>query len=165
MRKCLGFLFNSYGIISIGMKVILLKDVKELGKQGEIVEVSDGHARNFLFPQNFAVVATSDSLKKKADKEASLSRMEHRELSMTGELAAKLDGFELILREKVSEGGVLYAAITKKVIADALKKEGFKIDPDWVELEHSLKEPGDYTVNLSLPHGFEAQIKVIIEEK
>lgn len=147
------------------MRVILLKDVKELGSEGEVVEVSDGHARNFLFPQNLAVAATADSLKKKADKEASFSRKEHRELSMTGDLAAELDGFELILQEKVSDGGVLYAAVTGKAIADGLKKGGFKVDPEWVELEHPLKEPGDYTVNLSLPHGFEAQIKVIIEEK
>lgn len=147
------------------MKVILLKDVKELGKEGEIVDVSDGHARNFLFPQNLAVAATADSMKKKSDKEASLSRKEHRELSVMGALAAELDGFELILQEKVSDGGILYAAVTGKAIADGLKKGGFKVDPEWVELEHPLKEPGDYTVNLSLAHGFEAQIRVIIEEK
>ncbi|MCR4314002.1 MAG: 50S ribosomal protein L9 [Candidatus Uhrbacteria bacterium] len=147
------------------MKVILLKDVKELGKEGEIIEVSDGHARNFLFPQNVAVAATADSLKKKVEKEEALSRKQHHELSVTGDLASSLDGFELLLQEKVSDGGVLYAAVTARVVADGLKKEGFKVDPEWVDMEHPLKEPGDYPVTLSLPHGFEAQIKVIIEEK
>jgi len=147
------------------MKVILVQDVKDLGHEGDVVEVSDGHARNFLFPQNLAVSATADSLKQKAEKDAALTRKQHRELSVTGDLAAELDGFELILQEKVSDGGVLYAAVTPKMIADALKKEGLKVDPEWVELSHPLKEPGDYPVSLSLPHGFEAEIKVIIEEK
>jgi large subunit ribosomal protein L9 len=147
------------------MKVILLKDVKELGKEGDVVEVSDGHARNFLFPQNLAVAATTEGLKKKADKQAALNKKEHREMSVFGDLAASLEGFELIMQEKVSDGGVLYASVTGKGIADALKKEGFKIDPEWVELAHPLKEPGDYTVSLALPHGFEAEIKIIIEEK
>lgn len=147
------------------MKVILIADVKELGKEGEVVEVSDGHAQNFLFPQNLAVAATVDSLKKKADKEASLSRKEHKELSVIGDLAASLDGFELVLQEKISDGGVLYAAVTGRAIADGLKKEGFNINYEWIELEHPLKEPGDYAVILSFPHGFEAEIKVIIEEK
>ena len=147
------------------MKVILMSDVKELGKEGEIVEVSDGHARNFLFSQNLAVAATADSLKQKAEKEASLTRKEHREMSVAGDLAASLEGFELVMQEKVSDGGVLYAAVTGKAIADALKKEGYKIDPAWIDLAHAFKEPGDYTVSISLPHGFEAEIKVVIEEK
>lgn len=147
------------------MKVILLKDVKELGKEGDVVEVSDGHARNFLFPQNLAVAATADGLKKKADRQAALSKKEHREMSVFGDLAASLEGFELIMQEKASDAGVLYASVTGKGIAGALKKEGLKIDPEWVELAHPFKEPGEYTVNLSLPHGFEAEIKVIIEQK
>jgi large subunit ribosomal protein L9 len=110
-----------------------------------------------------AVVATVDSLKKKAVKEASVSRKAHREMSVAGDLATSLDGYELIFKEKVSEGGVLYAAVTGKSIAQALKNEGFKIEPEWIVLEHPLKEPGDYHVNVSLPHGFEAEIKVIIE--
>ncbi|TAL50981.1 50S ribosomal protein L9 [Patescibacteria group bacterium] len=147
------------------MKVILMADVKDLGKEGEIIEVSDGHARNFLFPQNLAVAATADSLKKKSEKEAALTRKEHKEMSIAGDLAASLEGFELVIQEKVSDGGVLYAAVTGKTIADALKKEGYKIDTEWVELAHALKEPGECTVCISLPHGFEAEIKVIIEPK
>lgn len=146
------------------MKVILLVDVKDLGREGDVVEVSDGHARNFLFPQNLAVVATANSLKKKTDKEAAVSRTQHREMSIVGDLAASLDGFELIMQEKVSDGGVLYAAVTEKAIADALKNEGFNVDPEWIELVHPFKEPGEYTVNFSFPYGFEAEIKVIIEK-
>ena len=147
------------------MKVILLKDVKELGKEGEVVEVSDGHARNFLFPQNLAVSATADSLRKKNEKAEALTRKQQHEVSVVGDLATSLDGFEIILQAKVSDGGVLYAAVTGKAIADALKKEGLKVDPEWIQMVHPFKEPGEYPVSLSLPHGFEAEIKVIIEEK
>lgn len=160
MGKRSGFCYNR-----LGMKVILITDVKDLGKQGEVVEVSDGHARNFLFPQNLAVAATADSLKQQSEKEAALTRKEHREMSVVGDLAASLEGFELIMQEKVSEGGVLYAAVNAKEIVAALKKEGHKVDPEWIELEHPFKEPGDYTVRISFPHGFEAEIKLVIEEK
>lgn len=147
------------------MKVILMSDVRDLGKEGSVVEVSDGHARNFLFPQNLAIAATADALRKKEEKEEVQSRKTKKEISLAGDLAASLDGFELELEEKVSEGGVLYAAVSAKTIVDALKKHGFKIDPDTVVIKSPLKELGEHTVTINLPHGFEAEIRVRIEEK
>lgn len=147
------------------MKAILLKDVKDLGKEGEIVEVSDGHARNFLFPQNLAVAATADSLKKKAEQASAKSRQRHKEMSVFGDLATTLDGYELVLQEKVSDGGVLYAAVNAKRLATALKSQGFEIDSEWIVLKAPIKEPGETAVRLNLPHGFEAEIRVVIEEK
>ena len=147
------------------MKVILMSDVRDLGKEGSVVEVSDGHARNFLFPQNLAIAATADALRKKEEKEEVQSRKTKKEISLAGDLAASLDGFELELEEKVSDGGVLYAAVSAKTIADALKKHGFKIDPDTVVIKTPLKELGEHTVTINLPHGFEAEIRVRIEEK
>jgi len=147
------------------MKVILMKDVKDLGKEGQIVEVSDGHARNFLFPQNMAVAASPDALKQKQEKEASVSKKVHKEISQAGDMAASLEGMEIVLKEKVSDGGVLYAAVTGKGIGDALKKKGFKVDSEAIKLAHPLKEPGEHTVTITLPHGFEAEIRIIIEEK
>lgn len=147
------------------MKVILLEDVKDLGKEGDVVEVSDGHARNFLFPQNMAVVATDAALQKRKEKEKAMSKKEHKEVSMTGDLAAQLDGYELILEEKMNDSGVLYAAVTKEMIAKALKKAKLKVDVSGIALEAPVKEPGEYEVGISLPHGFEAQIRLIIEGK
>ena len=147
------------------MKVILMKSVKDLGKEGEVVEVSDGHARNFLFPQNLAIAATADSLKKKDEKEEGQSRNTKKEIAAAGDLAASLDGFELELEEKVSEGGVLYAAVGAKEIVQALKKHGFKIDPEMIVIKQPLKELGEHTVSIALPHGFEAEIRIRIEEK
>ena len=142
-----------------------MKNVKDLGKEGEVVEVSDGHARNFLFPQNLAIAATATALKKKDEKEAGQSRNMKKEIASAGNLAASLDGFELEIEEKVSEGGVLYAAVQTKTIAQALKKHGFKIDPDMIVIKRPLKELGEHTVSIALPHGFEAQISIRIEEK
>lgn len=142
-----------------------MSDVRDLGKEGSVVEVSDGHARNFLFPQNLAIAATADALRKKDEKEEVQSRKTKKEISAAGDLAASLDGFELDLEEKVSESGVLYAAVSPKTIADALKKQGFKIDPDTIVIKTPLKELGEHTVSINLPHGFEAEIRVRIEEK
>jgi large subunit ribosomal protein L9 len=78
-------------------------------------------------------------------------------------LASKLEGHEVILAQKVSEGGVLFGAVTAKMIAASLKKDGLVVDDDWIEIMSPIKEPGEYTANVSLPHGFEAEIRVIVE--
>lgn len=148
------------------MKVILLKDVKSLGKEGQVIEVSDGHARNFLFPQNLAVSATPDALRAKKEREERLQREAHKELSVYGDIAAKLDGHEVVIEQKMSDSGVFYAAVTQQQIADALKKDGFKqVDKSMIALEHPIKEPGEATVKISFPHGFEAEVRVVIEGK
>ncbi|MBI5794262.1 50S ribosomal protein L9 [Candidatus Uhrbacteria bacterium] len=147
------------------MKVILLSSVKPLGKEGEVVEVSDGHARNFLFPQSLAVPATAEALKKRTEREKIAAGKSNKALSMAGDLSHKLEGHEVLLQEKVSEGGVLFGAVTGKMIASALKKDGFAVDPDWIELKSPIKEPGEYTATVNLPHGFEAEMKIIVEAK
>ena len=147
------------------MKVILLKDVVSLGKEGEVVEVSDGHARNFLFPQILAISATPDALRKRAEKEQMVQRSSHKEISVMGDIAQRLDGTEITIEEKMSEGGTFYAAVTAKTIADALKKKKFKVTPDMIKLAAPIKEPAEITVSVQLPHGFEAEVRVSIEGK
>ena len=82
------------------MKLILLKDVETLGREGDVVEVSDGHARNFLLPQNLAVPATKDVLHKRDEREKKVVREKHKELSVAGDLAHRLEGNEVVLSEK-----------------------------------------------------------------
>ena len=147
------------------MKVILLSSVKPLGKEGDVVEVSDGHARNFLFTQSLAVPATADALKKREEREKVATSKASRALSLAGDLAGKLEGHEILLSEKVSEGGVLFASVTSKMIASALKKDGFSVDADWIEIESPIKEPGEYSATISLPHGFEAEIRITVEKR
>lgn len=147
----------------VDMKVILLCDVKTLGKEGEVVEVSDGHARNFLFPQSVAIAASPEALKRRDEKEQATTRAAHKEVSVTGDLARRMDGQEIVIEEKMSEGGVFYAAVTAKTIVGALKKKGFTIEPDMVKLKEPIKEPGEQIVMIQLPHGFEAEVSVIVE--
>ncbi len=143
--------------------MILLADVKALGRKGSVVEVSDGYARNFLFPQHLGIQATDVALRRKQEQEAVEVRRDKKATSTARKLAETLDGFELILKEKANENGVFYAAITQKIIAGALKKAGFSIDADMIELTTPIKEASERDVTVSLPHGFEASIRIIAE--
>ncbi len=147
------------------MKVILIRDVKSLGQEGDVVEVSDGHARNFLFLQNLAVQATPEALQKRKEQEESKQRQVNKDVSVAGQLAKELDGQEIVIKEKVNEGGVLYAAVTSKTIAKALKELGHKVKPDMIKIADPIKELGTHTVMIELNHGFEAEVSVSIEEK
>lgn len=145
------------------MKVILLEDVKTLGKEGSVVEVSDGHARNFLFPQNLAVSATEEAMQKMKERETIAKKTSQKAIVAAGKLAEKLDGYELTLEEKMNEDSVLYAAVTKKIIAKALKKAKFDVEEEMVALVEPIKSPGTRTITIELPHDFEAEIKLTIE--
>lgn len=141
-----------------------MNDVKALGLRGEVVNVSDGYALNFLFPQNLAVQATEQGIARMREQEAKATRLAKKGEGEAQKLAAKLDGFELVIREKASEGGVLYAAVTAKTVAAALKKAGYPVGEDAVEMP-PVKEPGERDVLVNLPHGFEAKIRIIVEAK
>lgn len=148
------------------MKVILLKDVKDLGREGDVVDVSDGYARNFLFPQNLGVQASEDELRRKKEREQAEERKAKKEVGRAGDFAGKLEGFELIIKEKANEAGTFYAAVTKETVARALAKAGFKdIEPDMVGLGDPIKDAEERDVLINLPHGFEATIQLRTEAK
>ncbi|MBU0531134.1 MAG: 50S ribosomal protein L9 [Candidatus Uhrbacteria bacterium] len=147
------------------MKVVLMQDVAKLGFKGDVVSVSDGYARNLLFPQNLAVQATPVALKKVESEKNTRASREKKVMKQAGQLAKKLDDFELILEEKASEEGTLYAAVGSVQIVKALKKAGLEVDPEWIDLPDPIKEVGESELTINLPHGFEAKIKIIIETK
>ncbi|MBT4277504.1 50S ribosomal protein L9 [Candidatus Falkowbacteria bacterium] len=142
------------------MKVILLKDVKKLGDKGDVKDVSDGYARNFLFPNKLAEVATEKAiLKIKKEREREVLTQE-KDLDKTEKLAGKLDGQEIIIKAKTNESGKLYASIGPKEISGKLKK--YKINKSQVQTE-PIKETGEYDVTINLSHGLESRIRVIVE--
>ncbi|MFH1632198.1 MAG: 50S ribosomal protein L9 [bacterium] len=145
------------------MKVILLEDVKSLGHKGDVVEVSEGYARNFLFPQHVALEASETALKEKDQKEKAATAKARKEEKEERKLAAKLDGFELIMTVKTDEGK-LYAAVTSKDIAKGLKDAGYKVDPEWINFA-STKETGTSEAVVNFPGGFEATVNIVIESK
>ena len=109
--------------------------------------------------------ATTEALQKREEREKVATSKASRALSLAGDLAGKLEGHEVLLSQKISDGGILFGAVTGKMIATALKKDGFAVDPDWIELASPIKEPGEFTASVSLPHGFEAEIRIIVEKK
>lgn len=144
------------------MKVVLLQAVKGLGKIDEIKEVNEGYARNFLFPKHLAVIAKEKALKELSDKKIRQSKEAEEDLKMQQTLAAKLDGVEIVVKEKASESGILYAAVGQAKIMQELGKRGIKIDRNQLE-NKSIKKSGEYPIKIKLRHGLEAEITVRVE--
>ncbi len=147
------------------MKVILLKDVEKLGKKGEVKEVADGYARNFLIPKKLVVLATKDEIIKLEELKEVESQKSEKELVQFQELATQLDGLELEILAKVSEEEKLFGAITNIQIVEKLKEQGIKINKEYIKLENPIKEIGEYEVIIELPHNLEAKIKLIITKE
>jgi len=143
------------------MQVILIQNVPGTGKIDDIKEVSDGYARNFLFARNLALPVTPKVL---ADLKARQSRkIKDREMELREyqSLADKLEGWELFLKEKVSKGDALYAAVGPQKIIESLAKAGFKINKDQILLK-PIKETGEYKAKIKFPHGLEAKITIVV---
>jgi large subunit ribosomal protein L9 len=143
------------------MKVILKKDVKALGKSGEVKEVADGYARNFLFPRGLAAEATSGNLKVVADQKEQMIKKEQREATEAQQIAAQINGASLSIKAKSGEGGRLFGSITAKEVAEALNAT-FKlaIDKRKLEINDTIKTVGSHPVKLHLYKGVVAEITV-----
>jgi len=146
------------------MRVILLQDVKNLGKRGEVKNVSAGFARNFLLPNGLIKIATKGALKMLEVEKEKREVVATKDLKKTGEMASALDGYELILKERMSkDSNSLYASVTDTKIAKALKQANFEVSKNNVKLKEPIKEMGEYSVPLVFDHNLEAEIKLIIE--
>jgi len=147
------------------MKVIFLKDVPK-GEKGEIKEVADGYARNFLLPKGLALPATHTAIKAakiKFEEKTQRQARQHEELSR---IAQELQGKELHFKAKAGAKGRLHGAITSANIADELSKlSGSEIDKKRVEMDEPLHNLGDYEIVINLGAGADAKIKVVIEEE
>ncbi len=145
------------------MKVILKQDVKALGKNGEIKEVADGYARNFLLPRGLAVEATSGNVKVLSDLKEGAVKKEQREIAEAKELAAKLEGIKVLFKMKSGEGGRLFGSITTKDIAEQLKKaHRIELDKRKISLDEAIKGLGEYQVKLQLYKGVIAEIIISV---
>jgi len=147
------------------MKVIFLKDVPK-GKRGEIKEVADGYARNFLFPKGMALPATPSATKEAKlllDKKVEHQDRQHEEQS---KIAQELEGKELHFKAKAGAKGRLHGSITSSNIAEELSRlTGLEIDKKRVEIDEPLHQLGSHEVVINLGTGTEAKIQVIIEEE
>ncbi|OGI26838.1 MAG: 50S ribosomal protein L9 [Candidatus Moranbacteria bacterium RIFOXYB1_FULL_43_19] len=143
------------------MKVILTKDVENLGKEGEIKEVADGFARNFLIPRNMAEPATDTAIKNAEGRKKQKTETAKVELEEAQKLAEQLEGRELFIKVKEEEGK-LFGSVNEKTIAKTFKDEGISINPESIKLAEPIKDIGEYDAQISLDHGLEANIKLIL---
>lgn len=146
------------------MKVILKADVKSLGKKGQVCEVSDGYARNFLFPKGLALEATSGNLSDLASKKANEEKKKEKEKQEAQALAAKLSSLTVEIITKSGEGGRLFGSVTNKEIAESLKtKYGIEVDRRKLELKEPIKALGTFNVHAKLHPEVNAQFQVQVK--
>jgi large subunit ribosomal protein L9 len=146
------------------MKVILLQDVKGKGKKGQLLEISDGYARNFLLPRKMAIEATADAVNTKNMNDKATAERVAREKAEALATANKLREMTLTVTAKGGGAGRLFGAVTNAEIAAALEKAGIKLDKRKIVLNENIKNVGTYTVTCKLGYEISAPLTVKIEE-
>lgn len=145
------------------MKVILLQDVKDIGKKDTAVNVSDGYARNFLFPRKLAVEASEGAMKTIADKKNSEINKKNMELQAAKELADKLNKVEVNIKTKIGDNGKLFGSITNKDIAELIKsKHKIEIDKKKIVMNDAIKTVGTYQAEIKVYPEVSAKVKITV---
>jgi large subunit ribosomal protein L9 len=147
------------------VKVILTSDVAKLGKSGELKDVTDGYARNFLIPKKLAVPAAGGAYRAWQHDIASREEKRQRERGEAEIAANRIASTTLTMGVKVGEGGKLYGSITAQDIADALGRRGITVDKHKVDLDQPLKTLGTYKVAVKVYSGMTPEVTVIVEPK
>jgi large subunit ribosomal protein L9 len=148
------------------MKVILKQDVKGLGKKEEMVNVSDGYARNFLLPKGLAVEASSSNINVMNTKKEAEKSKKDRELALAKELAEKINNVVVVLKAKAGDNGKLFGSVTTKDVADSLKKDHkIDIDKKKINIADAMKSLGTYEAEVKLYPGVSGKLKVKIEQE
>ena len=147
------------------MKVILLQDVKGKGKKGQLLEISDGYARNYLLPRKLAVEATADAMNTKKMNDKAAAEKEAKERAAALEISHRLRELTLVVTAKGGGAGRLFGSVTNQEIADALKaKTGITLDKRKIVISDPIKNVGTYTVQCKLGYEITAPLTVKIEE-
>lgn len=145
------------------MKVILLSELKGKGGEGDIVEVADGYANNYLFPQKIAVAATKGNLKQLEQRKHNIATREAARIEEAQALKAALDDLSVKVEARVGEEGVLFGSITAAMIADALKEaEDIEIDRKRIDLKNPIKTAGKHEVVVSIYRDIKSNLTVVV---
>lgn len=142
------------------MKVILRQNFEQLGQLGDVVEVKEGYARNYLVPKKIAYPATAGYLKTLEEEKKQLVRRQQKELRTAEKLAADLEKVSLTIPMKVGEEDKLFGAVTPQMITEHLAEKGFEVDKRKIELGDQIKALGVYSVDVKLHSNVTAKVKV-----
>lgn len=144
------------------MKVLLCDDIKKLGWLGDIVEVNEGYARNYLLPQGLAKVATEGNIRALAKEKAKRSEQRLRERRRIEKAVEAVNGAEAVLAARANEQGVLFGSITEALIAANLRTQGFEVADDIVKLPEHIKQVGTHNVTLRFAEDLTATVRVVV---
>lgn len=146
------------------MKVLLKQDVPKIGKKGQILEVKEGYARNFLIPGGLAVEASGGAMKQIEEEKKSSDRHKAKEKEEAQGLAKKIEELSILLKHKAGDEGRLFGSITSAEVAEALKQKNFNIDKKKIVLEEPIRLVGDYEVKIKLHPEVVAHLNVRVEK-
>ncbi len=144
------------------MKVLLCEDIAKLGWYGDVVEVNDGYARNYLLPQSLAIVPTQANLKALAEEKANRSEKRIEDDKHLKEAAEAVEGAEAVIAAKATEQGHLFGSVTADQIAANLREQGFAVADEIVKLPEHLKEVGTIEVTLKFAPELTAKVSVVV---
>ncbi|MFB6356189.1 MAG: 50S ribosomal protein L9 [bacterium] len=143
------------------MEIILTEDVRNLGLEGELVEVADGYARNYLFPNQLAVTANESNKKQYKIEQDQIQQRREKQVEVAREMSDDLDGLSLTLEKSASEEGNLYGSVNQSDVAEAVRNNGFdEIDDRQVIIDNPIRELGEYTVRVNFVEDLEAEVRI-----
>ncbi|MBN2180534.1 MAG: 50S ribosomal protein L9 [Sedimentisphaerales bacterium] len=144
------------------MKVLLCEDIQKLGWFGDVVEVNNGYARNYLIPQGLAKFATEDSIRAIAEEKAKRAEQRIKEHKRLEEAAKAVEGAEAVIAAKANEQGHLYGSVTAEQIAANLRAQGFQVANEVVSLHEHIKEVGTHTIKLKFAENLTTTVNLIV---
>jgi len=147
------------------MRIILQEDVEKLGSRGQVVEVKEGYARNFLLPRNLALEASTANMKRLEKMRAAFAKQEATEKEAAKKLAELLSGVSLEILRKAGENGQLFGSVTPADISDALAAKGFNVDKRKITLADPVKLVGEFEIPLRLHREVEAKVKLVVKKE
>ena len=147
------------------MEIILQEDVEKLGNRGQVVNVKDGYARNYLLPRKLAIAASPSNMKRLEKMRAAFAKKEATERESAQQQAAQLASVKLALSRKAGENDQLFGSVTSGDIADALKAQGYEIDKRKIQLTDAIKTVGEFSVTLKLYRDVTATVQLVVSRE
>jgi len=145
------------------VKVLLIRDVPNLGKAGEVKEVKDGYGRNYLVAKGLAKVATPEVVAAWEREQKERAAKEAQEIARLQKLKEQIESITLTIRHKAGANGALFGAITNKEVAQALKERGIEVDKKSIDIHPPIKQTGTFDVDVRLGHGIHATLNLVVE--